>query len=109
MSLKDLTLIMGILISASLLIKLYLSCSAGTFECTTQNFPMVSTIIAQEMYNRLFIFLTAVFMFGVQQTNLRAFYKKLYGVIPNSQNDNMFWLGTASCLSLPLIGIFDEH
>jgi len=48
-------------------------------------------------------------MFGVQQTNLRAFYKKLYGVIPNSQNDNMFWLGTASCISLPLIGIFDEH
>jgi hypothetical membrane protein len=21
----------------------------------------------------------------------------------------MFWLGTASCVSLPLIGIFDEH
>ena len=70
---------------------------------------MVSTIIAQEMYNRLFILLTTVFMFGVQQTNLRAFYKKLYGVIPNSQNDTLLWLGTASCVSLPLIGIFDEH
>ena len=78
------TLIMGIAISASLLIELYLSCSAGTFECTIHSFPMVSTIIAQEMYNRLFILLTTIFMFGVQQANLRAFYKRLYGVIPAS-------------------------
>ncbi len=47
-------------------------------------------------------------MFAVQTANIRAFYKKLYGVIPAQQNDQMFACGLITCVSLVLIGIFDE-
>lgn len=108
-SLKALTLVFCIAISGSLLAMLYQSCSAGTFECDLTKFPMVSDVIAQEMYNRTFILLTATLMFGVQQGNLRAFYKKLYGIISNCFNDFLLVLGILSMFALPLIGIFDEH
>jgi len=60
------------------------------------------------MYNRTFILLTAIFMFGVQQVNLRAFYKLLYGKISNGRNDTMMVFGIISMVGLPLVGIFDE-
>lgn len=69
---------------------------------------MVSDVICQEMYNRIFILLTAVFMFGVQQVNIRAFYKQLYGKVSNGHNDTMFYIGLASLVALPMVGIFDE-
>lgn len=69
---------------------------------------MISDVINQEMYNRIFILLTAIFMFGVQQVNIRAYFKKLYGIIPNKDNDSMFWWGFASLVALPFVGIFDE-
>jgi Frag1/DRAM/Sfk1 family len=108
-SLRNMTLVFAFLISATLIAMCYLSCQAGTFECTLHQWPMVSDVICQEMYNRIFILLTAVMMFGVQQVNLRAFYKKLYGVIPDSRNNLMFYLGMAYTTALPLIGIFDEN
>lgn len=61
------------------------------------------------MYNRTFILMTAVFMYGVQQVNLRAFYKQLYGKISNGRNDTMMYIGIASMVALPMVGIFDEH
>ena len=70
---------------------------------------MISDVINQEMYNRTFILLTAVFMYGVQQTNLRAFYKMVYGKIHNGRNDTMMYIGIASMVALPMVGIFDEH
>jgi hypothetical membrane protein len=70
---------------------------------------MISDVIVQEMYNRTFILMTAVFMFGVQQVNIRAFYKQLYGKISNGRNDTLFYLGIVSMVGLPMVGIFDEH
>jgi hypothetical protein len=61
------------------------------------------------MYNRTFILLTALFVFGVQQVNTRAFFKKLYGVISDCYNDFLFCLGIISSMALPLIGIFDMY
>ena len=61
------------------------------------------------MYNRIFILLTATFMFAVQQVNLRAFYKRLFGKISSSRNDWMMNIGIASMVALPMVGIFDEH
>jgi hypothetical protein len=60
------------------------------------------------MYNRTFILMTAVFMFGVQQVNLRAYYKQLYGKISNGRNDTIFYIGILSMVGLPMVGIFDE-
>lgn len=109
LSLRDMTVVCSSLISVSLLVMLYFSCNNHDFECTLTDFPMVSTVIALPLYDRAFIILTTILMFGVQQVNIRAFYKKLYGLIPDSTNDTMLNLGTASCVALPLIGVFDEH
>lgn len=87
----------------------YISCTHNDFECTLHDFPMVSTVIALPMYDRTFIILTSILMFGVQQVNIRAFYKKLYGKISDSKNDFLLNLGIISCVALPLIGVFDEH
>ena len=103
------TVVLSLAISISLLAMLYVSCKAAEFECTLQSFPMVSTVIALKMYDRTFLILTTILMFGVQQVNIRAFYKKLYGLIPDSKNDKLFNLGMISCVALPLIGVFDEH
>lgn len=65
LSLKTLTIVIGLAISVTLLAELYVTCSDGTFVCTYDDFPMVSTVIALEMYDRIFILLTAIFMFGV--------------------------------------------
>jgi hypothetical membrane protein len=60
------------------------------------------------MYTRIFILLTCIFMFGVQQANLRAYYKQLYGKIDDSRNSRIMIWGTIAMLALPIIGIFDE-
>lgn len=105
------TIVCALSITVALLLILYFSCNDGTgrYVCTYAKWPMISDVINQEMYNRTFILLTAVFMYGVQQTNLRAFYKMLYGKIDNSRNDTMMYWGIASMVALPMVGIFDEH
>ena len=40
--------------------------------------------------------------------NIRAVYKTMDGIISTSSNDTMMILGLISCVSLPLIGLFDE-
>lgn len=109
LSLRDMTIVCSAAISLSLIVMLYFSCKNNDFECTLSDFPMVSTVVALHMYDRAFIILTTILMFGVQQVNIRAFYKKLYGIIPDGQNDRLLNLGTISCVALPLIGVFDEH
>ena len=104
------TIFFAMLITITLTVMLILSCNdgKGDYVCTFQEWPMISDVIVQEMYNRTFILMTAIFMFGVQQANLRAFYKQLYGVISNGRNDTMFYIGLASMVALPMVGIFDE-
>jgi hypothetical protein len=109
LSLRDLTIIICITTSVTLLTMGYLSCTDGTFVCNTERLPMISgVIISNEMYDRIFLLLTTIMMFGVMQVNVRAFYKKLYGIIPDSSNDSLFDLGIIACFALPCVGIFDE-
>ncbi len=109
-SLRSITIFFSVFITAVLLVMLYLSCNDGTgdYKCTIQDWPMISDIVVQEMYDRTFLLLTAVFMFGVQQVNLRAFYKQLYGKISNGRNDTMMYVGMISMVGLPMVGMFDE-
>ena len=103
-------MLIGISISVALLVMLAISCHNGSVECSTHSFPMISTVIViTEMYDRIFLLLTTVLMFGVNQVNIRAFYKKLYGKISDRANDALLIWGLFSCLSLPMIGVFDEH
>ena len=110
-SLKNLTIVSALSITVALVLMLIASCNdgKGDYICTVAEWPMISDVIAQEMYNRTFILMTAVFMYGVQQVNIRAFYKQLYGKISNGRNDTMFYIGLASMVALPMVGIFDEH
>ncbi|CDW77397.1 UNKNOWN [Stylonychia lemnae] len=107
LSLKDMTILCNMIITCALLGMLYESCKAGTFVCEYGRFPYISEIIKQTMYVRIYIFLTAVYMFGVHQLNIRAFHKKLHGVITRFHNDIIMHVGFASTLALPLIGLFD--
>lgn len=109
MSLKDQTLIFSIGISIALIAMGFVSCQKGEFECTLSNFPMVSDVLALPMYDRTFIILTTIMTFGIQQVNIRAFYKKLYGKVSDCYNDFLIILGGLSCVTLPMIGVFDEH
>jgi len=108
-SLRDITIVSGLSITVSLLWMLYVTCTDGTFECSLTAFPMVSNVIGLKMYDRTFLFMTTVLMFGANIGNIRAFYKKLYGVIPDGSNDLLLLLGLVASLSLPLIGIFDMY
>ncbi len=89
---------------------LYLSRNdgAGRYVCTYAKWPMISDVINQEMYNLTFILLTAVFMYGVHQANLRAFYKMLYGKIHVGRNDTMMYIGIASMVALPVVAILEK-
>lgn len=62
-----------------------------------------------EMYDRTFILLTTIMSFGIQQVNARAYYKKLYGKVSDRYNDFLLILALLACVSLPLIGVFDEN
>jgi len=110
LSLKQLTIFGSALVTATLLLILVASCNDGTgqYVCTFEQWPMISDVINQEMYTRVFILITAVFMFSVQQVNVRAFYLELNGKIDDSRNFNIMLFGIVSLLALPLIGIFDE-
>jgi hypothetical protein len=105
-----LTIFGSALVTVTLLLILVASCNDGTgqYVCTFEQWPMISDVINQEMYTRVFILITAMFMFSVQQVNVRAFYLELHGKIDDSRNFNIMLFGIISLLALPLIGIFDE-
>ena len=65
LSLKDFTVLFSLIVTLTLLMMLWQSCQAGNFECTIEKWPMISDVINQEMYIRVFILLMTMFMFGV--------------------------------------------
>lgn len=110
LSLRSLTLVFSSIVTVTLLCILVASCNDGTgqYVCTLQDWPMISDVINQEMYTRIFILETVIFMFSVQQANVRAYYKQLYGKIDESRNSCIMNWGIVAMVALPLIGIFDE-
>ena len=70
---------------------------------------MISDVICLHFYDRIFCLLATFFTLGIQQINVRAFYKMLDGVADSSTNFRLFYLGLLPCFALPLIGVFDEH
>ena len=48
-------------------------------------------------------------MWGVNQQNIRAYYKMLYGKIPDNLNDLILITGYTSCIAMPLLGVFDMN
>ncbi|CDW73115.1 UNKNOWN [Stylonychia lemnae] len=107
-SLKKMTIIFSILADLLFLMIAWMACSKGEVQCNNTTWPMISDILALRPYDRLFIFMTTIYTLGIMQINMRAWFKKVYGLIPNKSNDRILWIGLPACIALPLIGIFDE-
>lgn len=69
--------------------------------------PMISDVVALPMYDRVFIMMSSIYCMGVHQVNVRAFYKRMHGVISLNSNYVLFYAGITSCFTLPMIGVFD--
>ncbi len=107
-SLKSMSLLFSVLMTGGLLLGLYLYCGAN--ECSQTVFPMVEdTLIFDEQANRIFLFITTCFMWGVHQANIRAFYRMMYNIISEKENDFLLVLGLLQCVSLPCCAIFDKN
>jgi hypothetical protein len=48
-------------------------------------------------------------MWGVNQQNIRAYYKMLYGKISHNLNDLILITGYISCIAMPLLGVLDMN
>lgn len=85
------------------------ACSTKKVTCEGDSWPMVSTIIRIHPYDRAICLMFCFFALAVQQVNVRANFKRLYGVIDVSTNDYLFILGLIGVVSLPMAGYFDEN
>ena len=70
---------------------------------------MVSDVICLPFFDRIWCILTTFFSLTVHQTNIRAFYSRLYGIAKPAMNEALLWIGFITCISFPLVGYFDEH
>ena len=70
---------------------------------------MISDVICLPFYDRIFCLLSCFFTMACFQVDCRAFYKRLYGIASDCQNDTLLGLGIIASFALPLIGYFDEH
>ena len=95
-------------INFSLLRDLHRVCSQGVKDCTIEHWPTISeTIASNEAYNKVFLLLVTVFMWGIVTDIVRSFHKMLHGKVSTSTNLIYLALGYVMVLFLPLIGIFD--
>ena len=109
-SLRGLTLIGSITVTITLVIMLIKACNAGQVECTWRyDSPMVSDVICLPMFDRIWCILTTFWALGVNQVNIRAFYKRLHGKVSRGRNNFIVWVGLVQSIAFPLIGYFDEH
>jgi hypothetical protein len=112
-SLRSLTYIGSIAVSAFLLGILYQECNENEGECNWDNMipkvPTISSIVCKPFIDRIWCILTTFFTLVVFQCDIRAYYKKLYGIAPVNQNDGTLLLGIIATFSLPCIAYFDTH
>ena len=77
LSLRTMSVLFSLLITGGLLYCLKLYCAQN--DCSSQKFPLVDDVLLfDEQANRIFLFLTTCFMWGVHQANIRAFYRMMY-------------------------------
>ena len=70
--------------------------------------PMISDVVALPIYDRFFVLTNTFYFMGVHQVNVRAYYKRLSDAgISETPNRYLFYCGICSCISLPMIGVFD--
>lgn len=114
LSLRNLTVVSCLAITASLLGMLYITCDIlETENCKLwempPELPMVSTVIAYPIFDRIFCLLAGYYCFAVHQVNIRCFFKMLHGIGDSCLNDFNLFLGLVAVFALPAVGYFDSY
>ncbi len=92
---------------------LYVACANNMTECNISDsgrivIPTISDVIALPFFDRIFILLNTIYFMGVHQVSVRSYYKRMHdSAIDFRENTILFNVGMTSCVSLPMIGIFD--
>lgn len=107
--LTQVTISLVILIQISFAIMLYVSCKYEFNQCSLTKIPMISDVIADQMFDRVFLLLNTAYFVGIHQVNVRALYSRFHGIVTHKTNGFLFFAGMASSFSLPLIGFFDNR
>ena len=69
---------------------------------------MISDLGKLHPYDRIFCLVMGFHCYTCLMSNLRANYKAMYGIMDNSTNSFLFWIGTVGAVFLPLVGYCDE-
>ena len=63
--LTQITIVFVILIQISFIIMLYESCSQGFNKCSWTHIPMISDVIADSVFDRVFILMNTAYFIGI--------------------------------------------
>ena len=107
--LTQITLVFVIIIQISFAIMFTVSCKYGFNKCAWDTIPMISDVIADPIFDRVFILLNTAYFIGIHQVNVRSLYSRFHGIISDRQNNRLFYVGLVSSFSLPMIGVFDNR
>jgi hypothetical protein len=107
--LTQITLVFVIIIQISFAIMLAVSCQYDFNKCTWESIPMISDVIADPVFDRVFILLNTAYFVGIHQVNVRSLYSRFHGIISDKYNNRLFYVGLISSFSLPMIGVFDNR
>jgi hypothetical protein len=107
--LTQITLVFVIIIQISFAIMFTVSCKYDFNKCTWDSIPMISDVIADPIFDRVFILLNTAYFVGIHQVNVRSLYSRFHGIISDKYNDRLFYVGLVSSFSLPMIGVFDNR
>ena len=107
--LKEITIVGVIAIQIAFLGMIYASCSSGLQVCSLTKFPMISDVIADTVFDRIFILMNTAYFVGVHQVSVRSLHARFHNVISRKLNTSLLMSGLASSFSLPLIGMFDNR
>lgn len=66
--------------------------------CSLTQFPMISDILRQRYFDRVFIFAMVFHTVIVQFPNMRAYHQKFLPVFSPCINNFLYWLGLFACI-----------
>jgi hypothetical protein len=111
MSLRDQTVLGSVLITAYFAYIGYHGCTSGQTKCDSEHFPMISYFLKMPFYSRIFCLLSTYLCLTCIMGNIRVVYAVLYTPTKNANdgsNDTLYYFGLVGCITLPLVGYFDE-
>ena len=68
---------------------------------------MISHILKEKYYDRIFIYVITYFGCCVYFSNVRAYYAKFAPYFDADMNTTLYYLGTISSFTIPFVGIVD--